>query len=94
MPAPFFSVGKKSVTNTPSSATDGPLCPQRIGVRHAIFSPAPGNLSTMPVSFQTPPRPFPRHSGQSSARSDDMMVASEIEKTMQARRRRWNIRRN
>ena len=49
------------------SATAGPLNPTLTGVRQRIFRPSAGNVSTIPVSFQTPRRSLPRHSGQSSA---------------------------
>src|SRR5260370_33991778 len=57
----------KSVTKTRPPVTDGPVKPALMGVRHLTASPCLGNASRMPVSFQTPRRPRPRHSGQSSA---------------------------
>src|SRR5450432_2138024 len=59
----------KSLTKTRPSATAGPAKPPLIGVRHSMARPDFGNVSMTPDSSQTPRRPLPRHSGQSSARS-------------------------
>src|SRR2546426_110340 len=58
-----------------------------MGVRHSIFNPPSGNFSTMPVSFQTPSRPLPRHSGQSSAREAGAASAREMKESRAAKPR-------
>src|SRR5204863_178203 len=49
-------------------APDDPAKPAVAGVRHSAFRPSEGNASMVPASFQTPARPLPRISSQSSAR--------------------------
>src|SRR5215475_11802755 len=66
IPADFL----KSVTNTRPAATAGPANPPFMGVRQATVNPFSGNFSRTPDSVQIPIRPFPRHSGQSSAKAE------------------------
>src|SRR4051794_3828257 len=61
--------GTWSVTYTRPLATAGPEYPPPTGLRHLIFGPPLGKVSTMPVSRQTASRLGPSHCGQSSARS-------------------------
>src|ERR1700736_463482 len=88
----------KSMTNTRPSETEGPEKPLLIGVRQRIFNPLAGNASRIPVSFQTPARPLPRNSGQSSARrlvspsNRTRMAATAPHRAMRGRGSRTGIK--